>query len=877
MSVSNGRRGGKSVPRHGQIDMPNMLSEIIESHLSAPPSTQSSEAATLGGLDASAYVPYLNADKNVDLNGHNITGNSDGALSTPGDDTAVPSQKAVKTYVPNAPLMGLSVGAGTVTSASTIVQAMGYLEYRVALDDAKVTFPGFGTTHALAAYGDHGHTELGTTNFVRVYQNEPFVYFGAQISIVSPYETKSGTYKGSIHNHTTGSDGVDTPSALVTYYKNLGYDFVSITDHNVVTADPGVAGILFVPGVEESTATGHILSMDATSHVTDTDHQDIIDAILSQGAVPILAHPALNAAIGLTDVEISQLDGYAGIEVYNAYAPPENAESRWDALLTAGGRAYGTAVDDTHNASADAGKGWIIVFADSATKANIVESIKRGNFYASTGATLSVSVSGRVITATTGATAKIEWIGDAGVVLQTTAAGTSSEYTAQGFEKYIRIRITRASDGKFAWSNPIYVSMCPDRDLTRGGLIRGRIKQSVEDTSIENVSGYLSSFANNPSATCGVNKYALNGTHTIPAACAQNFTATQYGMYGQFVHLGSGTLSNAVGLRGRCTLSAGGGTNAYGGSNTSELTGATVWSGVVTGNHGAVSSQHAGATVAGVISGVWAELILNLGVANGAIASFYAGDVSATGITGTRPRLDGFSHGDINGTGFSASSMIHTGDVTGATTNRQLDLGAGKSYLSDTSEAVSATSASLGTPGGIYATKKIKTASTLEGASLSIGGVLVSNSTDCVRITGFTSGAWAKDFSFTDTSKAILGGFGGFGGASGGEPTLTYLWIGPAYNDTTWSTRFYPNGKVRVYGLTASRLVLTDANKDLGSLAPGSAPTAQAAAAPAGGTGTTAGAYDTAAHRDAHIALSNNNRTRIEEIYQVLKAANIMS
>lgn len=95
--MSNGRRGGKSVPRHGQLDVQNILSEIIESHLSAPPATQSSESATLGGLDASAYVPYANADKNVDLNGHNITGNSDAALSTPGDDTAVPSQKAVKT------------------------------------------------------------------------------------------------------------------------------------------------------------------------------------------------------------------------------------------------------------------------------------------------------------------------------------------------------------------------------------------------------------------------------------------------------------------------------------------------------------------------------------------------------------------------------------------------------------------------------------------------------------------------------------------------------------------------------------------------------------------------------------------------------------
>lgn len=73
----------------------------------------------------------------VDLNGHNITGNSDGTLTTPGDDSAVPSQKAVKTYVPNAPLCGrLAVGVSTFTSAS---HRSSHGIDRVALNDAKVS------------------------------------------------------------------------------------------------------------------------------------------------------------------------------------------------------------------------------------------------------------------------------------------------------------------------------------------------------------------------------------------------------------------------------------------------------------------------------------------------------------------------------------------------------------------------------------------------------------------------------------------------------------------------------------------------------------------------------------------------------------------
>lgn len=57
---------------------------------------------------------------------------------------------------------------------------------------------------------------------------------------------------------------------------------------------------------------------------------------------------------------------------------------------------------------------------------------------------------------------------------------------------------------------------------------------------------------------------------------------------------------------------------------------------------------------------------------------------------------------------------------------------------------------------------------------------------------------------------------------------------------------------------------------------PGAALTAPVAAAPAGGTGATAGAYDTAANRDAAIALVNNLRTRVLEIETVLKAQGLL-
>ena len=55
-----------------------------------------------------------------------------------------------------------------------------------------------------------------------------------------------------------------------------------------------------------------------------------------------------------------------------------------------------------------------------------------------------------------------------------------------------------------------------------------------------------------------------------------------------------------------------------------------------------------------------------------------------------------------------------------------------------------------------------------------------------------------------------------------------------------------------------------------------SALTAQAVVAPAGGTGATAGAYDSASNRNAMIAAVNNNRTRIAEIETALQAFGIV-
>ena len=49
-------------------------------------------------------------------------------------------------------------------------------------------------------------------------------------------------YRGNLHAHTTCSDGQKTPKECMADYRAAGYDFLSITDHRMVTKpDPALS------------------------------------------------------------------------------------------------------------------------------------------------------------------------------------------------------------------------------------------------------------------------------------------------------------------------------------------------------------------------------------------------------------------------------------------------------------------------------------------------------------------------------------------------------------------------------------------------------------------------------------------------------------
>ena len=64
----------------------------------------------------------------------------------------------------------------------------------------------------------------------------------------APVETGSRWYKGNTHTHTLNSDGDSTPDDVVRWYREHGYQFLVLTDHNFVTS---VAGLNALHGADE--------------------------------------------------------------------------------------------------------------------------------------------------------------------------------------------------------------------------------------------------------------------------------------------------------------------------------------------------------------------------------------------------------------------------------------------------------------------------------------------------------------------------------------------------------------------------------------------------------------------------------------------------
>jgi hypothetical protein len=199
--------------------------------------------------------------------------------------------------------------------------------------------------------------------------------------------------KGNLHAHTTLSDGELPPDETIEAFARKGYDFVALTDHDAIALpDAPPPQILVLPGVEHS-AQQHILRVNVTSTLPhDLSYQSVIDLTLQEGGLVILNHPNWGENHDhWHNAHLLQLQRYHGIEIYNNVIEylegSPYALDRWDLLLSEGKQVWGYANEDTHRVF-QIGSAWNAVNVRERSQEAVLNALKEGRFYASTGVVL---------------------------------------------------------------------------------------------------------------------------------------------------------------------------------------------------------------------------------------------------------------------------------------------------------------------------------------------------------------------------------------------------------------------------------------------------------------------------------------------------------
>ena len=296
-------------------------------------------------------------------------------------------------------------------------------------------------------------------------------------------------FKGNTHAHTLESDGDSSPEYVARWYKDHGYNFLVLSDHNVFTDPERLAQLvdtsfILIAGEEVTSSFERIPVHVNGLNIPDVVEprtgptlvetlQNNVDAVREVNGVPHINHPNFQWAFGA--LELGQVERYRLFEIFSGH-PSVNSfgggdspglEEVWDILLSHGKRVYGIAVDDAHHFQGEfgpgrvnPGRGWVVVRASSLNAAEIVENLESGHFYASSGveledivvqpARLEVHIKQRSNRKYT-----TSFIGTGGKVLKVTG-GRVAVYELDGPTAYVRARVMD-SNGELAWIQPVFV------------------------------------------------------------------------------------------------------------------------------------------------------------------------------------------------------------------------------------------------------------------------------------------------------------------------------------------------------------------------------------------------------------------------------------
>lgn len=311
-------------------------------------------------------------------------------------------------------------------------------------------------------------------------------------------------YRGNLHSHTTNSDGHLSPAEAVEAFREHGYDFLCLSEHDLYTDLSGEfddEGFIILPGLEASA----YLYADETERVrlrchhmhgilgTDEmvaaaprrfSHMERLEPIrchgtwdgaavagllaeelAARGCVVTYNHPIWSR---VEPAEFCGVEGYFALELFNYDTVNESGTgydtTYWDLMLRRGRRVLGLASDDNHNEGLfdDAFGGWVVVCAPELTRDAVVRALLAGSYYSSSGPEL-------VNWGVEGGRAWVECspcervnlvaggpINAGGTVIAPDEDGiTRAEFRLRGDETYLRVECVDAR-GRCAWSNPVF-------------------------------------------------------------------------------------------------------------------------------------------------------------------------------------------------------------------------------------------------------------------------------------------------------------------------------------------------------------------------------------------------------------------------------------
>ena len=213
-------------------------------------------------------------------------------------------------------------------------------------------------------------------------------------------EVNLAWYIGELHEHTSQSQGSLSPEQTIDTYKNVGYNFLALSDHDTppLRTLESESPITLIRGQEIQWSFGHALLLgvhdwftpcapEPIEHITDFVH-----SVHSKGGLLCAVHPhGLHPGDARSSWHVKNMD-WSSVDLLEIWSGswnkrfPEILKSfdLWDTLLNAGHRVYGVC-----------GKGSTqpteteilekcpksLVLSEGASETQLLSALKQGHFY----------------------------------------------------------------------------------------------------------------------------------------------------------------------------------------------------------------------------------------------------------------------------------------------------------------------------------------------------------------------------------------------------------------------------------------------------------------------------------------------------------------